>query len=401
MLPLTVDRYIASRVIVPLASTFGIGLAFLLAERVVGLLDNTMGKGNVLFAVLEMLAYLSPYYVGLAIPVALFLGVLLGFNRLSRDNEIAAFSAAGIGLHRLSLPVAYLSIASLMASIAVVGWLQPHGRYAYRSALFAIQNIEIFYLAEEGVFMQAGTRTFIFDRLDRSDSKAFNVFIYDDRGSAGATTTLTAQEGQLIDVEGQIRPTLRLQNGLVMKLDPRAEEEPTAPRSLTVSEFAVADTPIGRLSDKVFRQRGIDERELTLVELVASQAHPPSGSSVLAMQAELHNRLVRMLTIPFLPFLAIPFALARNRAHRAYNLGSAMILLFAYNHFIEQGTIATISNGASIWTSVWMPFALLVAFTAFRFWSACFAMRRERLEFLSGWTGKAIAAWRRPGLQTR
>lgn len=382
----TIDRYIAGKILVPLAATFGIGLVFLLADRVMGLLDNTIGKDNVLGVLFEMLAYLSPYYVGLAIPTALFLGVLLGFSRMAQDNEIGAILASGIGLHRLSVPVLALSVVSLLASVIVTGWLQPHGRYAYRAVIFAVRNVEVFYLAEEGVFMQAGSRTFIFDELDRSEKRAHRVFIYDDRGPEQGITTITAKEGQLLQAEGEPRPTLRLEKGSVMKIEPKPNLVAGPVPSPDNNEFVTADTPIGRISDEEFRERGIDERELTLIELLERQTNPPSGSSANAMVAELHNRLVKMMTILVLPFLAIPFALARSRTHRASNIGVAIILLFIYNHFIEQGTIATSSKGASPWLTIWLPFAVMTLLTLVRFWRACFMIKHDRLYSAFDWS---------------
>src|SRR5204862_74474 len=81
------------------------------------------------------------------------------------------------------------------------------------------KNVEVFYLAEEGVFMQAGTRTFILDKLNRSANTFDHVFLFDYRGPSGLET-LTASSGVLIPVEGQRRPILRLDNGHRMKLDP-------------------------------------------------------------------------------------------------------------------------------------------------------------------------------------
>lgn len=393
----TIDRYIVGKVLVPLAVTFGIGLIFLLADRVMGLLDRTIGKENVLGVLFQMLAYLSPYYIGLAIPMALFLGVLLGFSRMSQDNEIDVLQAAGVGLHRLSLPVALLSIISLAAATVVMGWLQPHGRYAYRAVVYAVQNVEVFYLAEEGVFMQAGNRTFILDGLDRANKRAQHVFIYEDRGAQKGVTTITAREGQIHDSENGGRPTLRLEHGSTMKIAPAPNLVGGPMKAPEVSDFATVDTPIGGVSDKAFRPRGMDERELTLPELFARQTDPPADSSINAMTAELHSRLVKILTIPLLPFLAIPFALARSRVHRASNIGAAIILLFIYNHFIEQGTVATSGNGTSPWLTIWLPFGVMALFTAWRFWMACFTAKRDPFRSPYQWLHD-LAERRWPGL---
>ena len=394
----TIDRYIVGKVLVPLAVTFGIGLIFLLADRVMGLLDRTIGKDNVLGVLFQMLAYLSPYYIGLAIPMALFLGVLLGFSRMSQDNEIDVLQAAGVGLHRLSVSVALLSIISLAAATLVMGWLQPHGRYAYRAVVYAVQNVEVFYLAEEGVFMQAGNRTFILDGLDRANKRAQHVFIYEDRGPQKGVTTITARQGQIHDAENGGRPTLRLERGSTMKIAPAPNLAAGPLKAPEVSDFATVDTPIGGVSDKAFRPRGMDERELTLPELFARQTDPPADSSINAMTAELHSRLVKILTIPLLPFLAIPFALARSRIHRASNIGAAIILLFIYNHFIEQGTVATSGNGTSPWLTIWLPFGVMALFTAWRFWMACFTAKRDPFRSPYQWLHDLAAERRWPGL---
>ena len=98
------SRYILSRTTKPLIGAMTIGLLVLLAERMVRLLDVTLGKKNSFSLVFEMLAYLVPHYLGLAIPAAFFLGLLFGFNKLSKDSEVDAFMASGIGLHQLTNP---------------------------------------------------------------------------------------------------------------------------------------------------------------------------------------------------------------------------------------------------------------------------------------------------------
>ena len=149
----------------------------------------------------------------------------------------------------------------------------------------------------------------------------------------------------------------------------------------------------------MFRPRGIDERELTLTELIARRASPPEKSTPAAMRAELHRRLVSILTVPVLPFLAIPFALGRRRGQRGYRFGVALVLLVAYNEIIEQGALAVRASGASPWLTVWLPFAFLVAFSAWRFYRACFVLRPDRFEAVIervndalGWARTKLAA---------
>jgi len=375
-----VDRYILRQLAKPLMTSVAIGLLVLLAERMVRLIDTTLGKKNSFGVVFEMLAYLVPHYLGVALPAALFLGLLFSFNRLSRDSEIDALLASGIGLHRIAQPVAILSLILAALSVLIVGWLQPHTRYAYRAVVFDVQNVDVFYLAEEGIFMEAGTRTFILDKLDRSAGSFEKIFLFDNRG-AGGIETVTATTGELIENPNTSVPVLRLQTGHRLQLDRmpsfNADEEP--PKS-TVSNFEVADTPLGQVADKTFRPRGNDERELTLPELIAQQDNPPKGASKDQMRAELHKRFIAMLTMPMLPFLAVPFALGRRRNQRNYRFGIALILLVALHEIIEQGAIATRSQGASPWLTMWLPFLSVTAFAAWRFWTASFTLRSGGLD---------------------
>lgn len=375
-----VDRYVLRQLAKPLVTSIAIGLLVLLAERMVRLLDTTLGKKNSFGVVFEMLAYLVPHYLGVALPAALFLGLLFSFNKMSRDSEIDAFLASGIGLHRIAQPVAILSLILAAFSVLIVGWLQPHTRYAYRAVVFDVQNVDVFYLAEEGIFMEAGTRTFILDKLDRSAGSFERIFLFDNRG-AGGIETVTASSGKLIENPNTPLPVLRLENGHRLQLErmPSLDAGQEPPKS-TVSNFEVADTPLGQVADKTFRPRGDDERELTLPELIARQDTPPKGTTKDQMRSELHKRLIAMLTLPMLPFLAVPFALGRRRNQRNYRFGVALILLVALHEIIEQGAIATSANGASPWLTMWLPFLLVTAFAAWRFWSASFTIKSGGLD---------------------
>ena len=375
-----VDRYIARQVLKPLLTAMSIGLLVLLSERLVRLLDVTLGKKNSFSVVFEMLAYLVPHYLGLAVPAAMFLGLLFGFNKLSKDSEIDAFMASGIGIARLSRAVAALAVFLCLISVGMLGWLQPHTRYAYRAVLFAVKNVQVFYLAEEGVFMQAGTRTFILDKLSRGQNSFERIFLFENRGASGSET-VTARSGSLISVPNDPRPVLRLNDGQRLNLPkwPQISGTEVPPRPV-VGSFKLVDTPLGRITNKVFRPRGDDQRELTLPELVQNLEHPQNKVPFAAVRSELHKRLVSIATVLILPILALPFALGRRRGHRAYRFGVALAIVVAFNEVINQGALMSRLNGASPYLTMWLPFALLLAFSGWRYYNTCYRLRPDRLE---------------------
>ena len=376
------DRYVLRQVLVPLGATLAIGLLMLLAERLVRLLDTTLGKQNSLSAVFELIAYLVPHYLGTAVPAALFLGLLFGFSKLSKSNELDAMMAAGVGLHRLAWPVMALTIVFSLVSLLIFGWLQPLTRYAYRSVVFDIMSVDAFYLAEEGVFMQSGSRTFILDELDRSTSTFRRIFLFDERGPNGAET-MTASDGVLIPVPGQTRPVLRLNEGhrlVVERWPTRSKGEDPVPGG--VAEFTTTDTPLGKVAKNLFRPRGDDEQELFLPELYTQQNSPPKNTTGAAVGAELHRRVVSILSMILLPILAMPFAIGRARSPRAYRIGIALVLLVGFHEIIQQGALASKNSGYSPWLTLWLPLSLMTVFACWRFYIVCFRLGGDGLDRL-------------------
>jgi lipopolysaccharide export system permease protein len=375
-----VDRYVLRQVFTPLATALVIGLVVLLAERMLGFLDIALGKQNFLVVVFSMLAYLSPNYIGIALPAAIYLGVLFGFSRLSQSNQLEAFLASGIGVHRLARPLALLALLLAGMNIAIVGWLQPYGRYAYRSTVFNVQNVNLFYLVNDGVFMKSGSRVFILDELDRAENRFGSIFIFDDRNGKGIET-VTATNGSLIDAGKAESQVLRLEHGQRLAIEPQPQPASSAqaPNPIT-STFERADTPLASISNKVFRPRGHDERELTLGELFSWQGAPPAGTNERMMRAEMHNRILAVVMIPMLPFLALTFALAHRRNRSAYRFGAAIILLITFYVVVQQGAILSGSSGTSPFLTMWLPFLIVSTFAAWRMWNICFRVGTDPLD---------------------
>lgn len=370
----------------PLASAVAIGLLVLLADRLVRLLDITLGKKNSFGVVFEMLAYLVPHYLGLALPAALFLGLLFGFSSLSRNSELDAFMATGVGLHQLARPVMVLAGVFTILAMLIVGWVQPQARYAFRAIVHSVQNVEIFFLAEAGVFMQAGSRTFILDKLSRRNNQFERIFLFEDKKTDGSLT-LTSTGGTLVQHPSDPRPILRLKEGHRLRIDGsvnKGDKTNTLPPHV-VGEFNNVDTPIGRIIGTQFRVRGNDHKELTLPELVSSRSNPPKNSTSEKIIAELHKRVVTILSIMLLPILAIPFSIGRRRGHRGYRFAVAVVILVIYHEVLEQGNLAVQLGKTSPWLGIWAPFIVLLTFSLWQFYTTTFTLKPARLEPALDW----------------
>jgi lipopolysaccharide export system permease protein len=385
------------QVSIPLLTALGVGLSVLCAERIVQVLDVTLGNRNSFGVVLELLAYWMPHYLGLAAPVALYLGLLFGFNKMSKDSELDAFLASGISLGRLTRPVTIIAVVLAANAALMFGWVQPYSLYAYRATIHTLSNVDVFFLAEEGVFMQTGNRTFILDKLTRGDNSFQRIFLYDDNAGSGSET-ITAKGGQLVDDPEGRRPMLRLDTG--HRLEIKAPADPAAVKPVAppvVGDYDTADIALGEIKDVAFRERGRNERELTLTELYGELGKPDQKPQwKQAVESQFHVRLALVALVLILPFLALPYAIGQRRGNRAYRFAVALVLLVAFHELLQQGALISRLSGTSVWLTIWLPFALFSAFAIWRYYVTCYTLPRPWLDpLLEDIAGHVKTAWRR------
>jgi lipopolysaccharide export system permease protein len=236
--------------------------------------------------------------------------------------------------------------------------------------------------------MQSGTRTFILDKLDRGGNTFEHIFVYD-QPEVGGFETLTAERGALIPVTNDVRPVLRLENGLRLTLG-RNQDAPDKTQAISANTFKTSDTPLGKLSKALFRERGNDEREYTLPELLGGVKGSAFKVSASSKSAEFHHRMASVVDMLILPFLALPFAVGRARSPRAYRMGVALVLVIAFHEVIEQGAVAAKAGNLSPWISMWVPVALLAAYSVWRFYRVSYHVANAELDGPLGWLSDAV-----------
>jgi len=242
----TFGTYILRQTMGPLIATVAIALLVLLTERMLRLLDMVLDTHGGLTVLLQMLAFLVPHYMALALPVAFFLGVLLAFGRLHHNRELDALGSAGIGLRQLVSPVLILALilTALSALNFAVG--QPYARYIYRALVHDVVEAAANVYLQERTFMEVKGVTFMAERIRRNSQEFAGVFIYevDDSGKAIA---MTARRGNLNAAPKGEPSTLFLVDGVRLEM-PAADAlatEGKARGSFGVLHFDQFQIPIG------------------------------------------------------------------------------------------------------------------------------------------------------------
>lgn len=358
----TIDRYLLRQILATFALMTGIGLVVLLLERVLHLFGLVANANKAFSYVGQMLLLLTPHYLSIALPAAFFFGVLLTFGRLERDGEFVVMMSAGRSLGRLLAPVIGLAVFMTLIATLIVGVLNPHARYAYRALKHTVAQASLTAAVLDGTFIQADGLTFFAERstVGAEGLELAKVFVHEE-GEDGQTIVVTGRNGLLVPGAEDGSPVLILEEGV------RAEIAADGAGRDTLT-FTNLSWPVEGHNEP-YRARGRDQNELTLEELwVARQeATPDSKPSAAEIAAELHSRLVLIASVPLLPLLAAPLALAGQIRRRRTGVVVGLLILIVYHETLNFGEAMAKRDLLAPMFGLWLPFALLTIGTVYLF----------------------------------
>jgi lipopolysaccharide export system permease protein len=113
--------YIAREIIVPLLVTVGLTVLVAGLSQLIKLANEVAGLPISLWDILAALPYAMPTFLGMGLPVAFLLALLIAFGRLAEDHELAAMAAAGVSTRRLlAIPLAIGAVLTLIGMYLMV-----------------------------------------------------------------------------------------------------------------------------------------------------------------------------------------------------------------------------------------------------------------------------------------
>jgi lipopolysaccharide export system permease protein len=357
-----IDTYILRRVLMPLLAAVGIAMAALLMQRLIHLLDLFANRGSPLSIILKMLGNLVPFYLGIALPAALFIGVLYAGSRLSSESELDAMRASGLSLLRLMAPILALAVVLVIISSYLLGWLQPYTRFGYRALVHLVTDTQWDSAIERGAFFTGfGGKTILIGDISDGGRTLTKIFVNEKDGS-GRTIILTAERGDL-QKQSDLSLVLRLHNGVRSETSPNGD----ATRAMTFNQL---DLPLESIAPDPFRPRGEKESELTFTELVRFYFNTPAYLDIEDISAELHERLVRTVSIFFLPFLAFPVGISSRRTSKSLRMIVGVLFLIFYYEVLQFGEAMVRKQALGPIPALWVPCAIFTACSLWLFWVA-------------------------------
>jgi lipopolysaccharide export system permease protein len=366
------SKYVLSNSWGPMRSTFLYVVILLESVKLKLVWNIAIHQPNPIYAIAKYLGQWLPLYSGLALQVALAVGVMLGMSKISRSRELDAANALGFSMMQLMAPIMALTFAVCAVCLVIFGWLQPISLHNSTAFLQEVQATASLVTDGKNLFRVDGNKTILVDDIARDGRLFSKVFMFETYPD-GRSVTTAGNEGQLIG-EGRLSE----QSYIVKSMDVvELKGEGAAPlasgkATTTSSRLSDVQGPIKVIKQAVYGDRGNSEYEWTLDELITNGANLPVKLQQRVVNAEFNYRLVQLAFIWLLPFIAVATIIEPRRNPGPFRFFVGLFIVLGFNQYLSIGTNLSRQSTWPPSITVWLPFAILAVLVMWRFWKVSY-----------------------------
>lgn len=209
------DKLIISSFISPMLMTFGISLFVLIMQFFWKYVDEIIGKGLSIWAILELVFYLSMTLVPMALPIAILISSVMVMGNFGERYELASMKSAGVSLLRIMSPLIWMSVLTMVLSFVSANFIIPYSNLKFQARLYDIRKQKPALSLQEGVFNNDFKGfTLRVGKKEKDSERLKDVSIYDQTPERRSENIqILAKEGEMYTTEDQKFMVLSLKNG--------------------------------------------------------------------------------------------------------------------------------------------------------------------------------------------
>lgn len=329
---------------------------------------------------LHVLVLLLPSSLSLTIPMAVLLGILIGFGRMSADREFVALQACGVSPFRLIRPIAFVALAATAATAHQIIVALPDANQTYREIAFNVVANRAESNVKPRVFYSEFPNRTIYAR-DVIPGGWRDVFLAD-TSQPNQTTVYFAKEGRLLVDRAKQSVTLELTTGT------RHTTSTTKP-----DEYEGADDEkvlIHLDPNTVFPNIKPTKTpiEMNIAELKASIAEgAATGDPGNVQRFDLQQKFAIPVACLVLALIGLALGVSNRKDSRFSSFVLGFAVIFAY--YVVLWTVRAASFAGRIPPSLgpWIPNVIFgAAGVALLFWRARSADRAVRISIPAFWS---------------
>jgi LPS export ABC transporter permease LptG/LPS export ABC transporter permease LptF len=346
-----VDRYLIREALAPFVLSLLVFTFILIVPFLIEQAETLITKGVSAATILRVTATLLPQALGVTIPMALLLGLLVAFGRLSGDREFVALQACGLSPVRLLRPVAVLSILGWAITSYVMIVSLPSANQTFREITYSIVAARAEGEVRPRVFFNEFPSVVLYVQEIPYEGGWEHVFMADTRPGQSPATYLARKGRVLLDRDARTIQMI-LEDGT----------RHTAGQDGGYEVVAFESTVLGINSETVFPRSGPSkgDNEMTIAELQASV------SEYIALGLPVHSQLMalhRKFSIPVaclvFGLLGLAFGLSNRRDGPLASFVLGIGVIFAYYVILWLGQALAKGQLVAPWLAVWLPNLIL------------------------------------------
>ncbi len=201
---------------------FGVMLStfVLIMDAILDVMNLIITKGVPTPVVLEFFGLSLAYMLALSVPMGVLVGVIMGFGRLSADNEVIALNACGVSLGKVMAPALVMSLVITAGLTWFNNYILPEANHKARLLMTDITRKKPTWTLEENVFLDYFDNYHILvKKIDHKTSRLSDITIFEHK-DPGLPRTITARSGDMeISADGSLL-IMQLYDGQIHEPDP-------------------------------------------------------------------------------------------------------------------------------------------------------------------------------------
>ncbi|MYN64865.1 MAG: YjgP/YjgQ family permease [Acidobacteria bacterium] len=350
-MPSIISHYVVREVILPFFLTLLVFTFLMLLPPIMNQAEELIRIGVDARHVAEMLLLLVPQSLGVTIPMALLVGVLMGLGRLSGDRETVAMQACGISLFRILTPLLVLAAATAAINCYLMLSVVPDANQRFREILLRVQANRAEGEVKPRVFYVGDFPDVVLyvQEVSSTGEGWLDVFLADVQRPEQPDIYI-AERGRVGVDRDRRTVAIVLENGERHRVDPAAPDayEVHAFRELRIQLDAESLFPAGG------PDRGL--REMTIPELnEQAAAMRAAGVSPHAPIIEAHKKF----SIPFACFvfvlLGVAFGVSSRTDGRLASFALGIAVIFAYYVLMYESEALAKGQRVPPHLAMWLP----------------------------------------------
>lgn len=349
----TLDRYIIREILLPFAIALVVLSFVLIIPFIIDQAEQLIQKAVPWPTILRLMGTLVPATLGLTIPMALLVAVLMAFGRLSGDREIVVLMACGVSPYRLLRPVLLLAVAAAAATMWVLVDAIPDANQTFREITSRVVADRAEGQVRARVFFEDFPNTVLYVREVPATGGWKDVLAADTRNPAQPIIYVARRGRMVVDRDART---------IQMVLEEGAQHT-TRANEPSVYEIVRFDQMVISLDpESVFPRTGParGEREMTIAELRARVAEleargQPHHNEVI----EIHKKFSIPVACLVFAVLAVALGVSNRRDGKLASFVLGLIVIFAY--YVIMFMAHAMAKGALIpaWSAMWLPNVIL------------------------------------------